>query len=68
MKNMNAQISENFLEIGEPVISVGDLRYSALSPKLQALEQRHQTLLQPCQEYWVRGCDRVSISEVDVMY
>lgn len=42
---MNAQISENFQEIGVPVISVGDLRYSALSPELPKLEQRYRTVL-----------------------
>lgn len=59
MKNRNTQISENFQGIGGPVISVGDLRYSALSPELPALEHNSQTLLQPCQEYLAGSWEEV---------
>lgn len=66
MKNINARISENLPDTGEPVICVGGLQYSALSPELPELEHSYQTLSQPCQEYLACGWEN-AISEVDEM-
>lgn len=55
VKNMNAQISGNFQGIDELVISVDDLRCSALSPGPPGLEHGSQRPLQPCRADSVPG-------------
>lgn len=65
----NAQISGNFQGTGGPVISVGGLCYSALSPELPTLEHSSLTLLPPslCQEnlgaHWKRGISEAKASK-----